>query len=63
MCIESLCATRKKKIIQRIRGGSDVDEFEDENAANAEDQYSGLQSDKDEVVKRISNHFSPRARF
>eukprot|EP00291_Cryptomonas_curvata_P017958 CAMPEP_0172160246 /NCGR_PEP_ID=MMETSP1050-20130122/5451_1 /TAXON_ID=233186 /ORGANISM="Cryptomonas curvata, Strain CCAP979/52" /LENGTH=116 /DNA_ID=CAMNT_0012829987 /DNA_START=323 /DNA_END=671 /DNA_ORIENTATION=+ len=38
----------EKYVQQRVRGGSDVDEFENENGVNAEDQYSGLQSDKDE---------------
>ncbi len=58
MDVESLCVALKHKCIQRVRGGSDVnvDEFENDNAVNAEDQYSGLQSDKEEEVEIMSDH-------
>ncbi len=46
--IVNVCLLGYPWSIQRIRGGSD--EFQDDNAANAEDQYSGLQSEKDEEV-------------
>jgi hypothetical protein len=58
--VDFFCAARKHTCIQRVRGGSDLDEVESENAVNAEDQYSGLQSDKDEEVESISDPFLTR---